>query len=530
MSRRIGVSVGVALALALMGCATSEKITTREELTHMPPERPITVYAVGDRVYVLHPYALADTMIHGTGTLSVRRETTAFEGDIPFSQIIAIKTDSRSFAKGLLVVGITAMFIAYAAEGVGSHTGLVPTVGTSHHEPSGGGGSGSSCPYVYAWDGSSYVLQAEPFGVALGRGLELTTRHLLPAARAEHGIVRLRLTNERRETHYVNSIGVSRIELGAARAAVLDGAGAAWPLTNPIAPVAARDRLGHDILSSLATADGRFWECDPSSLTADSGYEDVLELAFVRPSRVRTASLVVTGINTELSTALYGELCRVVGDQTPALAHAVETDPVLIAELREYTRDASLTASVWNGRDWKSAGALQPEANAVTFTRALRIQLPGDAGDTVRVRLRSMADVWRIDAIAVDWGDARTLAMTPLRLESATGPGNEDLRRDLAEDDRHYAILVPPDRVDLAFSDRDAGSGARVAYAVSGRGYLMEWDPPRDAGGVTALASAVPADARIALLEEGLKHRELILEPAYQRWRKQRARADAHAR
>ena len=111
---------------------------------------------------------------------------------------------------------------------------------------------GTSCPYVYAWNGSRYELQAEPFGVAWGRALELTTAHLLPAARAEHGVVRLRLTNERQETHYVDSIHLLAIELGQAAGAVLDDQGRAWPLQHPVAPArGTHDAAEHDLLPEV---------------------------------------------------------------------------------------------------------------------------------------------------------------------------------------------------------------------------------------------------------------------------------------
>ena len=522
MSRRMALAVGLALLFALSGCATSRKISTRQELVDLKPGQHMTVYAQDERVYRLSQHVLADSVIQGSGTLTLRGQTTSFDGQIPFSEIIAIKSDSRSVMKGLAVVGITALFVTYLVEGTGSGSGLTAIENLIYRFPS--GGVGTSCPYVYAWNGERFELQAEPFGIAWGRALELTTVHLLPAARSEHGVVRLRLTNERAETHYVNSIELREIELGTAAAAVLDGQGRAWPLSHPVAPVTGRDNTGRDILPEVASADGRMWECDASSLTAGSGYEDVLEVAFARPPRDSTGSLVITGINTELSTAVYTYMCRIVGDQTAVLAHAIETDPELIAELREYTRDASLEVRVWNGNDWASAGAFQPEANAVRFSRALRIHIPDGAGDTVRVRLRSMADVWRIDAVSADWGDARPLPMASVKLLSAIGPSGEDMKGAIGVDDHRYAVLLPPDQVDLTFEVSRRKAGSRVAYAVAGRGYLLEWDRSVTDGGATSLASLVPEAGRIEFLKEVLKHRDLALQPVYEAWRMTRTR------
>ena len=524
MSRRVGLAVGLALLLAITGCATSRKLATRDQFAELPAGQLITVFAKDDRTYELHQYVLRDSLLHGSGTVSQRHKKSPFEGDIPFSEIIAVKTDTRSRLKGFAIAGITAMFIGYLGDGTGGNTGLTPTLGTGYVGPYTGIGTGTSCPYVYAWDGTQYRLQAEPFGIGWGKALELTTVHLLPAARAEHGIVRLRLTNEREETHYVNSIGLRRIALGTAPAAILDGEGRAWPLAHPVGPLAARDRSGRDILPEIAAVDARRWECEPSSLTPGSGYEDVLDVSFQRPRGAIAGLLVLAGINTTLSTALYAHMCRIGGGQAAVLWHAVETDPELIAELRAYLRDASLKVDVWNGHDWEPAGAFSPEANAVAFTRALRIRVPAGAGDTVRVRLRSMADMWKIDALSADWSDASPLPMTSVELRSAVGPLGEDVRNEIGADDTQYAILLPPDRVDLTFAAAPAEAGDRVAYAVAARGYLLEWEPRPAGDGSTALASFVPDERKIAFLKEALRHRELALEPVYEEWRKLRAR------
>jgi len=513
-----------ALLVIAQGCATTRTLRSREEFSSVPTGQPIRVFAQHDRVYLFRDFTLADTLVRGSGTVTERAHTTHFEGDIPFSQIVAITSSSPSVMKTLLLAGVTVLFVAAVADIHGSG-GLDPKAGTTRHEPasSSGGGFGSSCPYVYAWDGSRYVLAAEPFGTALGRALETTTTHLLPAERSEDGIVRLQLANERRETHFVNSVRVSAIELGSAPAAVLDVEGTAWPLFHPAAPISARDRSGRDILSRIAMADGRSWECDSTDLRAGSGYEDVLELTFARPARAVAGSLVLTGINTTFSSALYEQMCRSVGsDATPALARALETDPELIAEVKDYLRDASLSVAVWDGRAWVDAGAYPPEANAVAFTRALRIHVPEGVGDSVRVRLRSMADVWRIDAISLDWGDREPLPVTPLRLVSARDPSGRDVRDELGADDARYTILLTPDRIALAYA-APVRRGHRVAYAVAARGYLMEWDPPHSGDGTNVPAAWSPED-RITMLEQMLRHRDLVLGPAYAEWRRSRSR------
>ena len=524
MSRRMTFAAITVVLVGSIGCQTTRLITTHGELADVRADQAITVHLHGSRFYRLDQHVFADSVIRGSGTFSERGATTSFAGAIPIDSIVAIETSSTSVMKTLLLAGLTAVIVTGIVEGSKSGGGLTATEGVDYRSPVTGGGGGTSCPYVYAWNGARYELQAEPFGTAWGRALEVTTWHLLPCARVQDGMVRLQLANERRETHYVNSLRLYAVDLGRAPAAVVDVGGTVWPLCRPAAPTAARERSGRDILADIAAADGRRWECAASSLTAGSGYEDVLEVSFARPPGTSVASLVVTGINTTLSAEILGHVCRAVGSQTAALAHAVETDPVLVAELRTYLEDASLAVSVWNGRRWEPAGAFRPEASAVDFTRALRIHVPPGAGDTVRVRLRGMADVWTIDRLAADWTVAHALRSSPVPLVSATGPSGEDVREELGSDDAHYEILLPPDRVNLAFAATRSPGGEKWAYVVAGRGYLHEWDPETASTAPAAFPASADADASIEFLKELLKHRELALQPVYDAWRAARLR------
>ena len=64
-----------------------------------------------------------------------------------------------------------------------------------------------SCPFIYSWDGTRYVFDAEPYGGAVTRGLERDDfgdlEHLRPDSAGRY---RLLVTNEVNETQYTNSM------------------------------------------------------------------------------------------------------------------------------------------------------------------------------------------------------------------------------------------------------------------------------------------------------------------------------------
>ena len=73
-----------------------------------------------------------------------------------------------------------------------------------------------SCPFIYSWNGSEYVFDAEPYGGAVTRGLERDDYSELENLRAENGLYRLMVTNEVPETQYTNLMELQVVDHPAA--------------------------------------------------------------------------------------------------------------------------------------------------------------------------------------------------------------------------------------------------------------------------------------------------------------------------
>ncbi len=83
---------------------------------------------------------------------------------------------------------------------------------------------GSSCPYIYSKTDTGYCLEAEAFGTALGRALEIETSSCLPALSFNEPDLQIRISNERLETQYINSVSLAVVTHPADAVVVLDNA------------------------------------------------------------------------------------------------------------------------------------------------------------------------------------------------------------------------------------------------------------------------------------------------------------------
>jgi len=157
-----------------------------------------------------------------------------------------------------------------------------------------------SCPFVYSWDGTRYVFDAEPYGGAVTRGLERDDYSVLPNLRSEGGAYRLLVTNEVNETQMTNLFELWAVDHAPGLRIVPDEMGRMHTLSRPLPLSSAVDQTGRDLLPWLAADDRAIWETLPIADSAGSFRDEVL-LTFPRPSGATQAKLV-----SRVGTSLWG--------------------------------------------------------------------------------------------------------------------------------------------------------------------------------------------------------------------------------
>jgi hypothetical protein len=381
---------------------------------------------------------------------------------------------------------------------------------------------GSSCPSIYAFDGKGYKLEAEAFGTSISRAFEAQTFSLLPSLTSGNGTLNVRVANERPETHVINSAHLFAADARDARSVVLDVDNVLWPLNGATPPTAARDHSGNDVLNDIRAVDGKYWQSDLANTTPFSGFHDRLEMQFDLPSNASEAMLVVRAINTELITEVYRSVGSLLGDETLKFYYAMEHDSQLQSRIRGWIHESSLAVEVWDGIEWKEIGRIQPEATAVAFSRALRISGLQNHSGQLRLRLSSLTDAWRIDAVLLDCSPIKPIAMRPLSMTTARASDGRDCSKAIARDDLEYALVLPPDHLDIAFDPEPTRGMQKPVYVFAAQGYLYEWFPASPMASSSVGSPAPTNFDRVALLKLLIQDRNLFLPPLYAAWEKNR--------
>ncbi len=500
----------LAVVLLAEGCAVSRNSTKKSELYGMRGVGPLRALTVDSKLYTLEKFSFNDSLLHGVGTLRHAGYTSKFEGSIRFDSIAFLERKEDSFTQAAWVVPM----VVIASAGVL----MLPNAPAFSIHYAGS----SSCPFVYSYNGSGYTLDTEVFGTSVSKVMEAQTYSMLPSLVADGGVAHIRVSNERPETHMVNNVKLYAADAGRYPGCALDTKNRLWPLPHAVPPRSARDHSGTDILEEISSRDKRYWVSDLSGGSAEGGFRDVLEVEFPVSPDAREATLVVDAINTELIFNVYRSIGRILGDATLDFYQALETDEGLQRCVNDWLSDCGLVIEVHDGNAWKHIDRILPEANVAPFRRALRIELPEGTDGMLRLRLSTLTDVWRIDAVTLDASPAEPLPMHELPMTTAVGSRGDDMMQRLADADSRYAVLLPPEHVDIGFDAAPAAGMLEPVYIIAAQGYLYEWFPTPDEGSADGLAASLQGHERIALLKSVLRNREIFLPPIYREWRESR--------
>ncbi len=320
-----------------------------------------------------------------------------------------------------------------------------------------------SCPYVYAFDGSTYVQQGDLFPGAMFEAAQHADRLVLDPMVETEGSYRLRIANELRETEYIDDVRLLTVDSPDHGTVVPTPGGRLLSLKTPVAPSSVYDLRGQDARSRVNSEFGRKWVSDP--LTADPKGRDGLIFEFPRPAGARAVTLVFRTEPTEWASNLLARVLALQGRDLPAWYARVNADAeARKAFFRAIRREGQLVLRVWTGAAWREVGS-------VPVHQAIELPLDDVPGEVLRVRLDCTAGLWTVRGALADFGVSSEAEITELPPVRALRRGGEDVRPRLAGVDGRRVVLEHGDSIDVAFDAPPAKPGFKRTLVLQGSGY-----------------------------------------------------------
>ena len=331
-----------------------------------------------------------------------------------------------------------------------------------------------SCPFVYSWDGSQYVFDAEPYGGAISRGLEKDDFSQLEHLREQDGLYKLKLTNEVDETQFTNLTELWVVDHPAGTRVAADVRGKLHTLDAPQAPLSARDAAGHDLLPWLRATDRVIWE-PPAVPDANGNLQSDIVMTFPKPAGATQVKLVANAATGLWGSYMIKKMVELRGRDVGAWYASMDEsqsarDALFAWEVREEL--FALKIYVEEPTGWEVRGILPGTGPFISKDRIVLLDVSRVQGDQLHIRIQPPAGFWALNSFAVDYSADRPVSLEKIEPTTAKDlQGKNVLPELVADDDRYLAMPNIGDTADLTFRAPSQRAGTDRTVFLHSRGY-----------------------------------------------------------
>ena len=464
------VLVGV---LALTGCHV-RKVTQIPAAGVPQPqtERIVGVTTVKGQDVLFD--ASAATIANGTLHATVNKAPY----ELPVDQVQRFWVERREISTARtvgLVAGIV-IPVAVIAAVVAVESKKTTPAATAPSSGSGSGGAGGqgSCPYVYSWDGSRYVFEAEPYGGAITRGLEKDDYSELKELKEEDGRYKLRMTNEVDETQMTNFTELWVVDHPAGTRVVPDIDGKLHTVSAQQNMLSARDAEGHDLLPWLRSTDRLIWEPRPVPDTNGSLQGDII-MTFPKPAGAKQVKLVANATTGMWGSYMIKHIVALRGRDVGMFYFALNHSKAVRKQLTDWEEREDLyrlKVYVEEPTGWEVRGVLPGTGSFNSADRVLPLDVSHVQGDQLRIRIHPTAGFWALNSFAADYTADLPVKVEKVKPTTAQDLQGKDVLSDLAATDgRYLAMPNVGDTADISFLAPPARAGSDRAVFLHSRGY-----------------------------------------------------------
>lgn len=303
-----------------------------------------------------------------------------------------------------------------------------------------------SCPFVYSYDGSRYVFDAEPLGGATTKSLARTDYSRLEFLKPVENKYKLLVRNEVNETQYLDRISLLQVDHDSTVQVVADQQGMFHAVHTPWPAFAASDEQGNSVLPFVVRQDSIFWQTNMESALRDSGrpLRHTLTLSFQKRHAAQKAALIVHGGTTMWGSNMIREMYGLYGTSLDEYHKALdEKRPEFYRMLQFMDREELYETKVYvkNDTGWTHRGTIRGGGPYVYETQFIPISLKHTVGDTVTLQIHPPAGFWAIDFIGIQYDADVTLPAKEIFPSQAVDQDGRDVLSSLSDEDEIMTVM-----------------------------------------------------------------------------------------
>lgn len=329
----------------------------------------------------------------------------------------------------------------------------------------------SSCPFVYVFDGKSYVFQGELYPGAIRKNLERDDYLLLRNLKEKNGFYSIKVSNELKEIQYTNLLNLIEVTHSKEQAVLMDTYGKIHAITKPVAPINMIANNRKKTLNTILYKDHISYMFNEHELNNDHLSNLILE--FEKPKNIKSGKLVLTLKNSYWLDYIYGKFNEKFGSYFNTFQKNQNKVPA--AEAMQWMIDQGIPLGVYmksaNGWDFvQYINVVGPLAN-----RDLVIPLDFEKFNThkIAIKLECGFMFWEIDYAAMDFSENSPVEISIIQPTRAYDENLNDVKSLLQTADNSYFIQPEIGNVATIYFEatKSVQKGFEKTLFLKNRGY-----------------------------------------------------------
>jgi len=300
-----------------------------------------------------------------------------------------------------------------------------------------------SCPFIYSFDGTNYIFDAEPLGGAVAKVFERTDYSKLAHLKETDGVYKLRITNEVYETEYIDEMSLIVVDHPKGTAVTMNNNGKIYALKNMETPVYATDENGQDITPFVRDKDDVIWM---SRMPVSDGNKlrHSISLGFKKPAGARKAWLVYNTGTTHWGSVMISEMLELYGtglqDHYAKLNEKGEYYNTSMNFLqREELYEMKLLMK--RGGKWENQGLLQGGGPFKTDERVMELDLTGVEGETLELQMNPPVGFWTLGYFGITYDQPLPATGKEVKVANTLDNNGNNINNLISLSDEKYHLM-----------------------------------------------------------------------------------------
>ncbi len=374
------------------------------------------------------------------------------EISLPFSNIDSIKVYDKAIGRTVAMVTLTTVGALVVVSAIVAATK-------------------SSCPFVYVFDGKSYVFEGELYPGAIRKNLERDDYLLLRNLKEKNGFYSIRVSNELKEIQYTNLLSLIEVTHPKEQDVLMDTYGKIHTITKPVSPINMIANNSKKSLNPILNKDHIPYMFNENELNNDNLSNLILE--FEKPENIKSSKLVLTLKNSYWLDYIYGKFNEKFGSYFNTFQK--DQNKVPAVESMQWMIDQGIPLSVYikSANGWDFVQYINVVGPLEKRNLVIPLNFEKLNTDKISIKLECGFMFWEIDYAAMDFSENSPVEISIIQPTSAYDENLNDVKNLLLTADNSYFIQPKIGNVATIYFDatKSVQNDFKKTLFLKNRGY-----------------------------------------------------------